>query len=92
MQNVSNLVQCLLLLKYGFRCYLLLFSNLVINSLRLSDFLFAFVLTFAVLFLLSDNFRNGVFLFVQIVEGVFGLKKSKTIEAAYQLEPLGRVR
>ena len=72
MKQVSDLVQLFLLLSYGFCSDLFLLRNLVINGLRLCDFLFTFVLTFTVLFLLSDDLGNSVFIFVQIVEGVLG--------------------
>lgn len=72
MKQVSDLVQLFLLLSYCFYSDLFLLSNLVINGLRLCDFLFTFVLTFTVLFLLSDDLGNSVFIFVQIVEGVLG--------------------
>ena len=69
-QKVSNLVELLLLLSDCVRCDFFLLSYLFINCLRLCDFLFAFVLTFAVLFLLGDDLRDCVFILVQIVEGV----------------------
>ena len=72
MKQVSDLVQLFLLLSYCFCSDLFLLSNLVINGLRLCDFFFTFVLTFTVLFLLSDDLGNSVFIFVQIVECVLG--------------------
>ena len=72
MKQVSDLVQLFLLLSYGFCSDLFLLSNLAINCLRLCNFLFTFVLTFTVLFLLGNDVGNSVFIFVQIVEGVLG--------------------
>lgn len=72
MKQVSDLVQLFLLLSYGFCSDLFLLSNLVINCLRLCNFLFTFILTFTVLFLLGNDLGNSVFIFVQIVEGVLG--------------------
>jgi hypothetical protein len=62
-----------------------LLQDFIINRFGLRNFFFALILTFAVLFLLGNNFRHCVLFLVEILEGELGWNEYKFYVLTYLL-------